>query len=115
VEAANSAGHAMCGSIGGIELDPSTDCEAFMIVEGIKLAIIGIIFVYIFLSLLVWVMHLSARILSPYTQQEQKEQMLRNRRTSAGASLKDGRLAAVIGAAITAHRKSAQRRTWLRG
>jgi sodium pump decarboxylase gamma subunit len=86
-----------------------------MIVEGLKLAIIGILFVYTFLTLLVWVMHLSAKILHPYTQQEQREQMLRKRSASAGASLKDSRLVAAIGAAIAAHRKSVQRRTWRRG
>jgi sodium pump decarboxylase gamma subunit len=86
-----------------------------MIFEGIKLAIIGIFFVYIFLSLLVWVMHLSAVILRRYTQQEERELAVHQKRASTSAFLKDGRLVAAIGAAIAVHRRRARRRMELRG
>jgi sodium pump decarboxylase gamma subunit len=76
-----------------------------MIVEGLKLAIIGILFVYTFLSLLVWIMHLSATVLRRYTQQEEREQAVRRKKASTGALLQDVRLAAVIAAAIASHRK----------
>lgn len=76
-----------------------------MIVEGLKLAIIGILFVYTFLSLLVWIMHISATVLRRYTQQEEREQAVRRKKASTGALLQDVRLAAVIAAAIASHRK----------
>jgi sodium pump decarboxylase gamma subunit len=83
-----------------------------MIFEGIKLAIIGIFFVYTFLCLLVWVMGLSAAILRPYTQQEEREQAIhRKGATAVNAFLKDGRLAAAICAAIAVHRRRARRQT----
>ena len=76
-----------------------------MIVEGIELSIIGILFVYAFLFLLIVVMHLSSNLLKPYTDREVREQAMNS---SAVALLKDSRLMAVIGAAISAHRKRAQ-------
>lgn len=79
-----------------------------MIIEGIKLSIIGILIVYIFLFLLVVVMHLSAKLLRRYTEQEAKEQTVYKRRSSAHAVLKDSRLIAVISAALAAHRKRIQ-------
>ena len=86
-----------------------------MIVEGFKLAIIGILFVYIFLSLLVWVIHVSARILRRYTQQEEREQMIRKNRASTNALLRDDRLVAVVSAAIAAHRRSVRRVASIQG
>ena len=77
-----------------------------MIVEGLILAIIGILFVYTFLSLLVGVVHISARILRRYTQQEEREQMIRKKSASTSARLKDNRLMAAVSAAIAAHRRS---------
>lgn len=82
-----------------------------MIFEGIKLAIIGILFVYTFLSLLVWVMRLSAVILRRYTQQEEREQAFHQKRASTNAFLKDGRLAAAVSAAIAVHRRRTRRQT----
>ena len=79
-----------------------------MIIEGIKLAIIGILFVYTFLFLLVWVMHGSAAILRRYTQQEERELAIHQKRASANTSLKDGRLVAAISAAIAVHRRRAR-------
>ena len=85
-----------------------------MIVEGIKLAIIGILFVYIFLSLLVWVVNLSATILRRYTQQEERELMIQKKRASTNALLKDDRFVAAVSAALAAHRRNAQGRAWIR-
>ena len=86
-----------------------------MIVEGVKLAIIGILFVYTFLSLLVWVMHISARILRRYTQQEEREQMIQKNRASTNALLRDERLVAAVSAAIAAHRGGARGKALIRG
>lgn len=80
-----------------------------MIVAGIKLALVGILFVYTFLTLLVWVMHLSSTILRCYTQQEERELAVYKKRASANAFLKDGRLMAAISAAIAAHRRGVRR------
>jgi sodium pump decarboxylase gamma subunit len=82
--------------------------EEFMIVEGIELSIIGILFVYAFLFLLVVVMRLSSNLLKPYTDREVREQAMIIRKSSAVSLLKDSRLKAVIGAAVAAHRKRAQ-------
>jgi sodium pump decarboxylase gamma subunit len=82
--------------------------EEIMIVEGIELSIIGILFVYAFLFLLIVVMHLSSNLLKPYTDREVREQAMFKMNSSAVALLKDSRLMAVIGAAISAHRKRAQ-------
>jgi sodium pump decarboxylase gamma subunit len=76
-----------------------------MIVEGIKLSIVGILFVYTFLLLLVGVMHLSSAFLRSYTEQEAREQAVYKRKSSANALMKDNRLIAVISAAVSAHRK----------
>ena len=83
--------------------------EAIMIVEGIKLSIVGILFVYTFLLVLVGMMHLISRILKPYTEQEAREQAIYKRKSSANALMKDNRLIAVISAAVSAHRKRMQR------
>jgi sodium pump decarboxylase gamma subunit len=80
-----------------------------MIVEGIKLSIIGILFVYVFLLLLIGMMHLTSRLLRPYTEQEIREQAIYKRKSSGNALLKDNRLIAVISAAVSAHRKRMQR------
>jgi sodium pump decarboxylase gamma subunit len=86
-----------------------------MIVEGFKLAIIGIFFVYTFLSLLVGVIHISARILRRYTQQEEREQMASRKRASTSALLRDDRLVAAVSAAIAAHRNSVRGKACIRG
>ena len=80
-----------------------------MIVEGIKLSIVGILFVYTFLLLLVGMMYLISRLLKPYTEQEAREQAVYKRKSSAIALMKDSRLIAVISAAISAHRKRMHR------
>ncbi len=79
-----------------------------MIIEGIKLAIIGVLFVYAFLSFLVLVMLISARSLRRYTQKEEREQMILKKRASTNIFLRDDRLVAAVSAAIAAHRKSVQ-------
>ncbi|MEJ2155920.1 MAG: OadG family transporter subunit [Desulfobacteraceae bacterium] len=76
-----------------------------MVVEGIKLAVTGMLIVFIFLILLVLVVQLSARLLRSYTQQEEREQARYKRKSSAGSPLADSRLIAVIAAAVSAHRK----------
>jgi sodium pump decarboxylase gamma subunit len=79
-----------------------------MIIEGIKLAIIGVLFVYTFLFFLVLVMLISARSLRRFTQKEERDQMILKKRASTNIFLRDDRLVAAVSAAIAAHRKSVQ-------
>lgn len=76
-----------------------------MIIEGIKLSIVGMLFVFTFLLLLTGMMHLIARLLKRYTEQEARMQVLYKKKTSASALLQDNRLIAIISAAVSAHRK----------
>jgi sodium pump decarboxylase gamma subunit len=79
-----------------------------MIIEGIKLAIIGVLFVYTFLFFLVLVMLISARSLRRFTPKEERDQMILKKRASTNIFLRDDRLVAAVSAAIAAHRKSVQ-------
>ena len=80
-----------------------------MIAEGFKLTVIGMLVVFLFLFILVFVVRISALLLKPYTEQEAKLQARDRRRSSARKLLSDDRLMAVIGAAVSAHRKRTQR------
>lgn len=86
-----------------------------MIVEGMKLTLLGIGVVYLFLSLLVVVIKLSSRILRPLTAKEEAKynavpaKKIVNRR----AEDEQQRIMAVINAAIAAHRvRKALAKTW---
>jgi sodium pump decarboxylase gamma subunit len=81
------------------------ESEEIMILEGIKLSIVGVLFVYTFLLLMVGVMHLSSKLLRTYTEQEAREQAVYKRKSSANALMKDNRLIAIISAAVSAYRK----------
>ncbi len=80
-----------------------------MIVEGIKLTIIGMLFVFTFLLLLTGMMHLITRLMKRYTEQEARMQVLHKKKSSANALMQDNRLIAIISAAVSAHRKKMRR------
>ena len=77
-----------------------------MIFEGLKLAIIGMLVVFSFLILLVLIVKISAVLLKPLTEKEERELMIRKRKKTARnrSMLGEGRLTAVISAAVAAHR-----------
>ena len=85
--------------------------KGFMIIQGLKLTMLGMMVVFSFLGLLLLVMHLCVKLLKPYTQKEasliasHKPSGFR-KRVSPDTNLK---LTAVISAAITAHRARLRR------
>jgi len=78
-----------------------------MIIQGLKLTLLGMIVVFSFLFLLLIIIHLSAKLLKPYTQKEASA--ITSHRPSVSWDAKppgdDHTLIAVISAAIAAHRK----------
>lgn len=77
-----------------------------MIIEGIKLTLLGMAVVYAFLGLLVMVVHLSARILKPFTDREELAYAFMSRKKERKPQPADGKrkIMAVISASISAHR-----------
>ncbi len=79
-----------------------------MIVQGLKLTMLGMGVVFSFLVLLLIVIHLSAKLLKPYSEKEAS--LVTSHRPSsamAGKPSEDNlRLIAIISAAIAAHRAS---------
>jgi len=77
-----------------------------MIVEGLKLTLLGVGVVFLFLSLLVVVIKLSSRILKPFTAREEATYHAVPPKKSVNRRAEDElqRIMAVINAAITAHR-----------
>ncbi len=78
-----------------------------MIIQGLKLTLLGMIVVFSFLFLLLIVIHLSAKLLKPYTQKEGRS-ITSNRPSVPGReNLPDDnhKLTAIISAAIAAHKK----------
>ena len=81
-----------------------------MILEGVKLAFIGMSIVFAFLVLLVLLVHLSTHLLRAITEKETVEEALQDRRKTGGKALQDdSRLIAVVSAAVSAHRARMQR------
>ncbi len=76
-----------------------------MIIEGIKLALLGMMVVFVFLILLVLIIYLSTWLLKPYTEREQTLAVAKTRKKDMVVSRLDNqRITAVISAAIAAHR-----------
>lgn len=77
-----------------------------MIIQGLKLTLVGMIVVFSFLVLLLILIHLSAKLLKSYTE---KEALLltSSRPLVLGKNFFDDsrKLTAVISAAVVAHRK----------
>jgi len=82
-----------------------------MILEGVKLAFIGMSTVFAFLVLLVLLLHLSTHLLRAITEKETVEEALQDRRKTRGKKTlqDDSRLIAVVSAAVSAHRARMQR------
>ncbi|MBU3952530.1 MAG: OadG family protein [Proteobacteria bacterium] len=78
-----------------------------MIVQGLKLTLVGIIVVFLFLILLLILIHLSAKLLKPYTRKEASSLTSHRPSIPRGKSLFEDnhKLTAIISAAIAAHRK----------
>jgi sodium pump decarboxylase gamma subunit len=78
-----------------------------MAIEGLKLTLVGMSIVYVFLALLVVLISLTARLLRHATQKEQfaiEAVHSKHRPASAISADRNGRVIAVIGAALAAHR-----------
>ncbi len=82
-----------------------------MIIQGLKLTLLGMIVVFSFLVLLLVIIHLSAKLLKSYTLKEASAiTSHRPSTTGTGKSPEDNlRLTAIISAAIAAHRKRSGR------
>jgi sodium pump decarboxylase gamma subunit len=80
-----------------------------MILEGAKLAFIGMSIVFAFLVLLVLLVHLSTHLLRAITEKETLEEALHGGRKARGTRLDDSKLIAVVSAAVSAHRARMQR------
>ena len=77
-----------------------------MIVQGLKLTMLGMGVVFSFLVLLLIIIHLSAKLLKPYSEKEASS-VTSHRPSSARAGKPpddNRRLTAIISAAIAAHR-----------
>jgi len=77
-----------------------------MIIEGLKLTLLGMVVVYIFLGLLVVIVHLSARLLKPFTEKEATAYEFHARRKIRVLPPSEDKLKimAVISASVSAHR-----------
>ncbi len=85
-----------------------------MVIEGLKLAVVGMSIVYLFLALLVLLISLTARVLRNTTHQEQfaiESVRTTHRPKSPVSANRDDRVIAVIGAALAAHRARMQRQS----
>lgn len=83
-----------------------------MIIEGIKLTVIGMTVVYVFLVLMVMIIHLFSKLLKSYTEKEAAlldSQSRKKKRPSLSDDNK--KIAAIISAAIAAHRARFHQRT----
>ena len=77
-----------------------------MIIEGLKLTLLGMAVVYAFLGLLVVIVHLSARLLKPFTEKEATAYEFHARRKvrELPPSEDKRKIMAVISASVSAHR-----------
>lgn len=82
-----------------------------MILEGAKLAFIGMAMVFSFLVLLVLLVHASTHLLKRITAQEVMEEALQGAGKAEQKKTRpdDGMLIAVVSAAVSAHRARMQR------
>ena len=82
-----------------------------MIFEGLKLALVGMVVVFSFLVLLVLLIYISTVLLKPLTKKEEREAMIKKRKKSSPleAATGNGKLMAIISAAVASHRARMQR------
>lgn len=82
-----------------------------MIIQGLKLTLLGMTVVFSFLLLLMAIIHLFAKLLKPYTLKEASA-VTSHRPSTTGNAKTPGdnlRLTAIISAAVAAHRKRISR------
>ncbi len=83
-----------------------------MIFQGLKLTILGMGVVFCFLILLMLLIHISSKLLAPFTEKEQSQAVVKKnarpgkKASSSGDNLK---LTAIISAAVAAHRARTRR------
>ncbi|MDM8551615.1 OadG family protein [Desulfobacterales bacterium HSG2] len=75
-----------------------------MIIEGVKLTLLGMVVVFSFLILLILVIRLSAKLLKEYTAKEAAEVAAPRRRKSVSSVEENRKLVGIISAALAAHR-----------
>lgn len=77
-----------------------------MIIDGLKLALLGMAVVYAFLGLLVVIVNISARLLKPFTEKEATAYEFHTRRKVRALQPSEDkrRIMAVISASVSAHR-----------
>jgi sodium pump decarboxylase gamma subunit len=82
-----------------------------MIFEGLKLALVGMIVVFAFLIFLVLLIYVSTVLLKPLTDKEERESMIRVRKKlpASDSFMGNGKLVAIISAAVAAHRARIQK------
>ena len=74
-----------------------------MIIEGLKLTLLGMLVVFLFLTLLILMVKLSASLLRNYGDRELAEMMLQDRRATTNLAAEDRKLVGVISAALAVH------------
>lgn len=82
-----------------------------MIIEGLKLSLVGMGVVFAFLIFLVMIVYVSTVLLKPLTEKEERESMIKRRKPTPATDsiIGNGKLAAIISAAVAAHRAHTQR------
>lgn len=82
-----------------------------MIIEGLKLTLLGMMVVYSFLGLLIIIAYLCAKILKPFTEREASAYAFQMRRKDHAISpaADQRKIMAVISASISAHRAKRKR------
>lgn len=83
-----------------------------MIIEGIKLTVIGMVVVYVFLVLMVMMIHLFSKLLKSITEEEAALLDFQSRKKKKPSPAYDNKkITAIISAAIAAHRARFHQRT----
>lgn len=82
-----------------------------MIIEGLKLSLVGMVVVFAFLIFLVIIVYVSTVLLKPLTEKEERESMIKRRKPAPATDsiIGNGKLAAIISAAVAAHRAHTQK------
>jgi len=82
-----------------------------MIIEGLKLTLLGMLGVFLFLTLLILMVKLSASLLKNYSARESIEMKSRRGRTTSNLLAENSKLVGIISAALAAHIARYQNRT----
>ncbi len=83
-----------------------------MIIEGIKLTVIGMVVVYFFLVFMVMVIHLFSKLLKSFTEEEASLLDFQSvKKKKPLPAFDDKKITAIISAAIAAHRARFHQRT----